>query len=56
LKKLLQEEAIVPWMRSRIPLLYVADELVAVADLWISADRFDDRGYRIRWDGPPALY
>ena len=35
LKKLLQEAGIVPWMRSRIPLLYRDEELVGVGDLWI---------------------
>ena len=37
LKKLLQEEGVVPWMRERLPLLYSGGELVAVADLWIAA-------------------
>lgn len=56
LKKLLQQKSIVPWMRPCIPLLYAADELVAVADLWISANRFDERGYCIHWHEPPTLY
>ncbi|PLW82307.1 tRNA lysidine(34) synthetase TilS [Kineobactrum sediminis] len=34
LKKLLQEAAVPPWWRDRVPLLYLAGELVAVADLW----------------------
>ena len=38
LKTLLQEAAIVPWMRSRIPLLMLGDRLVAVGDLWTSVD------------------
>ena len=34
LKKLLQEEGVVPWMRDRLPLLYSGENLlVAVADL-----------------------
>lgn len=36
LKKLLQEIGIAPWLRDRIPLIYVGEELVAVGDLWIS--------------------
>ena len=36
-KKLLQETAIVPWMRSRLPLLYAGDELVAIADRFLAA-------------------
>lgn len=35
LKKILQDAGIPPWLRDRIPLLYVRDELVAVADLLI---------------------
>jgi tRNA(Ile)-lysidine synthase len=35
LKKLLQESAVPPWWRDRLPLLYLQDELVAVADLWL---------------------
>ncbi|HHQ13857.1 MAG TPA: tRNA lysidine(34) synthetase TilS [Chromatiales bacterium] len=36
LKKLFQAAGIVPWIRSHVPLLYVAGELVAVADLWMA--------------------
>jgi tRNA(Ile)-lysidine synthase len=35
LKKILQEAGIPHWLRERVPLLYVGDELVAVADLLI---------------------
>ncbi|QIB64233.1 tRNA lysidine(34) synthetase TilS [Kineobactrum salinum] len=35
LKKLLQEAAIPPWWRQRLPLLYLDEELLAVADLWL---------------------
>ncbi len=35
LKKFLQEAGIPPWLRERVPLLYVGGELVAVADLLI---------------------
>ncbi len=38
LKHLFQESGVVPWMRGRVPLLYRADSLVAIGDLWISAD------------------
>lgn len=37
LKKLLQEAGVPPWWRERLPLLYLNDELVAVADLWLCA-------------------
>ncbi len=56
LKKLLQQEGIVPWMRDRIPLLYVGNHLVAVANLWISADEADNNGLCVRWENHPTLY
>lgn len=36
LKDLLQEAAVPPWERDRLPLLYVASELVAIADLYVA--------------------
>lgn len=36
LKKLLQAAGIAPWLRARLPLLYIGDELVAVAGLGIA--------------------
>jgi tRNA(Ile)-lysidine synthase len=36
LKKLLQESAVLPWWRECLPLIYLDDKLVAIADLWIS--------------------
>ncbi|MEX2257185.1 MAG: tRNA lysidine(34) synthetase TilS [Woeseia sp.] len=56
LKKLLQEAAIVPWMRSRLPLFYAGDDLVAVADLWIAEAHYDPAGHAIQWNGKPALH
>lgn len=35
LKKLLQEADVPPWWRDRVPLLYLAGELLAVGDLWL---------------------
>ena len=35
LKKLFQERGIPPWERSRIPLIYINDQLAAVAGLWV---------------------
>jgi len=53
LKKLFQESAIPPWERGRIPLVYIGDELAAVADLWV-CDPFSagpgEPGFTIRWD------
>ncbi|MEH6649640.1 MAG: tRNA lysidine(34) synthetase TilS [Motiliproteus sp.] len=36
LKKLLQQQRLAPWIRRRLPLLFVDDELVAVAGFWIA--------------------
>jgi tRNA(Ile)-lysidine synthase len=38
LKKLYQEKSIPPWQRHNIPLIYLNDQLAAIADYWISAD------------------
>ncbi len=56
LKKLLQEQGIVPWMRDRLPLLYCGGQLVAVGDLWIAADAVSSPGVRVHWHGRPALH
>jgi len=59
LKTLLQEARIVPWMRSRIPLLYQRDTLVAVGDLWIDEAVRERRpgapAWCVRWSGHPVL-
>jgi tRNA(Ile)-lysidine synthase len=55
LKKLLQEEGVVPWMRTGLPLLFVADRLVAVADLWVEADCVANPGLMVNWIDRPAL-
>ena len=56
LKKLLQEDGIVPWMRQRIPLLYSGDRLVAIGDLWVAAEASKTNGYGISWRNRPALH
>lgn len=38
LKKLLQDIGLPPWLRQRVPLVYVADRLVAVGDFVVDAD------------------
>ncbi len=35
LKNLLQERGVPPWERSRIPLVFIDNQLAAVADLWV---------------------
>lgn len=56
LKNLLQEEGVVPWMRDRLPLLYAGGELVAVADLWLSAAAVSRPGVAVRWAGRPPIH
>jgi tRNA(Ile)-lysidine synthase len=53
LKHLFQEAGVVPWMRDRIPLLYRSDALVAIGDMWITADAdaapSDEPRWRVEW-------
>ncbi|MEH6543355.1 MAG: tRNA lysidine(34) synthetase TilS [Porticoccaceae bacterium] len=35
LKKLFQEYHLEPWLRDRVPLIYIDDELAAVGDVWV---------------------
>ncbi len=58
LKKLFQENGVLPWMRNRIPLVYDNDSLVAVADLWIDqsfAAVEGEEGLQIVWQGGPVV-
>jgi tRNA(Ile)-lysidine synthase len=52
LKKLFQEKGVPPWERSRIPLIYIQDQLAAVAGLWV-CEPFQagpaERGFTINW-------
>ena len=56
LKKLLQDEGVVPWMRDRLPLLYADGELVAVADLWLAHAAASRPGTAIRWRNRPPIH
>jgi tRNA(Ile)-lysidine synthase len=52
LKNLFQEAQIPPWQRDRVPLLYFDDQLVAVANLWLSSEvqAVDNEScYQIDW-------
>ena len=57
IKNLFQERGVLPWMRAHVPLLYQADRLVAIGDLWqaedIGADA-DGHTLRVAWDGHPS--
>lgn len=59
LKDLCQEAGIVPWMRPRLPLVFVGERLAAVGDLWIDADLAAPPGVPALapvWSGRPLLY
>lgn len=52
LKKLLQEYGVETWLRDRLPLLYIDDELVAVADYWVCEGYQaapQEPGYQLQW-------
>ena len=59
LKKWLQLAGVVPWMRGRIPLLYRDDDLVAVADLWLSDDirqaQAGEPVWQVNWTDHPTI-
>ena len=59
LKKWLQEAGVPPWLRTRIPLLYREDALVAVGDLWVTAEAGEaghgGNRWRVRWTDHPPL-
>ncbi|MEO0443239.1 MAG: tRNA lysidine(34) synthetase TilS [Pseudomonadota bacterium] len=52
-KKLLQEYHLETWLRDRVPLIYIDNDLAAVGDLWVCepfAAQQDELAYRIVWD------
>jgi tRNA(Ile)-lysidine synthase len=56
LKKLLQASGVPPWLRDRIPLIYVDGELAAVAGLWVGAAYAaigGRRGWLVSWTELP---
>jgi len=58
LKKLLQDAGVVPWMRSRIPLLFRDEEIVAVGDLWLGdqiGEYLEEPSWRVRWADHPLF-
>ncbi|WP_198144068.1 tRNA lysidine(34) synthetase TilS [Gilvimarinus agarilyticus] len=48
LKKLLQEYQVPVWLRSRVPLIYIAGELAVVGDYWV-CQRFAASGAESGW-------
>jgi len=58
LKNLLQDARVLPWWRERLPLIYAAGKLVAVADLWIAAEFATNdatQAIRIVWRHRPEI-
>ncbi len=56
LKSFLQNARVPPWVRRRLPLVYLSDRLVAVGDYWLdpaAAQRLGVRDLRIDWDEAP---
>ncbi|MEH6467758.1 MAG: tRNA lysidine(34) synthetase TilS, partial [Porticoccus sp.] len=55
LKKLFQEYGLEPWLRNRVPLIYLKGQLAAVGDLWV-CDEFSvadgEQGMAIQWCFP----
>lgn len=55
LKRLLQEYRVKPWIRSRIPLLFSGENLVAVGDLFVVEGyqaQLNETGYSLCWKQP----
>ena len=55
---LCQSYGVLPWMRDALPLVFVDDDLIAVADLWLDAPRragSGKPGLEIRWDEAPII-
>ncbi len=55
LKKLFQEYAVPVWLRDRVPLIYCAEKLVAVGDLWVCESHQatpEEEGLAISWRLP----
>ncbi len=51
LKKLYQEAGIAPWLRDRVPLIYINGELAAVGTHWMSASFYvqGEASIKLRW-------
>jgi tRNA(Ile)-lysidine synthase len=59
LKDLCRESGVVPWMRDRLPLVYLGGQLAAVGDLWVDAGFAAPPGrpaLKPVWAGRPRIY
>ncbi|MDD5035164.1 MAG: tRNA lysidine(34) synthetase TilS [Methylococcaceae bacterium] len=58
LKKLFQEAGVLPWLRERIPLIYIDGELAAVASWWTCqpyAGKAGESHIALNWRPPPDI-
>lgn len=59
LRYLFQELGIVPWMRTRIPLILHGDRPIALADLCVDCEfaaRSDEPAFALEWSDHPSIY
>lgn len=59
LKKIFQEQAVPPWYRQRLPLLYQDDRLVCVPGIGVEVEcvaAADEPGLEVAWQHPEFLY
>jgi len=57
LRNLLQEREVLPWWRDRFPLIYAENTLIAVGDVFFSAELAAQSGeaaLRVSWEGAPS--
>lgn len=58
LRDLFQEGGVLPWMRDRVPLVYVGGRLAAVGQFWIDqgfAARPGENALHVLWEGAPRV-
>lgn len=59
LKTLFQEGGMPPWLRDRVPLLYIEGRLVSAAGIWIDsafAAAPGENAWQVKWTGTPAAW
>ena len=59
LKKLLQDQGVPPWLRDRIPLLYINGRLAAVPGKWIAQEfvgQNDEPCWQVSWEGMEQIF
>lgn len=59
LKKLFQEHAVPPWLRDRVPLIYIGNRLASVPGKWIDQEFYgkdDEDCWQIIWEGSEEIF